>query len=91
MATVLNGATPEKSTWTQIKTFEHHQDVIKELVARDKNHPSVVMWCVANEPASEEEGAYEYFKPLVGIMATFEKKINKNINNFVNKNININN
>ncbi len=23
------------------------------------------MWSVANEPASEEEGAYEYFKPLV--------------------------
>jgi beta-glucuronidase len=23
---------------------------IEELVARDKNHPSVIMWCVANEP-----------------------------------------
>lgn len=23
---------------------------INELVARDKNHPSVIMWCVANEP-----------------------------------------
>ncbi len=23
---------------------------VDELVARDKNHPSVVMWCVANEP-----------------------------------------
>lgn len=23
---------------------------IDELVARDKNHPSVIMWCVANEP-----------------------------------------
>ena len=23
---------------------------IKELISRDKNHPSVVMWCVANEP-----------------------------------------
>ena len=23
---------------------------IEELVARDKNHPAVVMWCVANEP-----------------------------------------
>ncbi len=26
------------------------QQQISELVARDKNHPSVVMWCVANEP-----------------------------------------
>ncbi|GIV76929.1 MAG: beta-glucuronidase [Litorilinea sp.] len=23
---------------------------LQELIARDKNHPSVVMWCVANEP-----------------------------------------
>jgi len=23
---------------------------IEELVARDRNHPSVIMWCVANEP-----------------------------------------
>ncbi|MCU0484890.1 MAG: hypothetical protein MUC85_02145 [Anaerolineales bacterium] len=23
---------------------------IKEMIARDKNHPAVVMWCVANEP-----------------------------------------
>lgn len=23
---------------------------IEELIARDKNHPAVVMWCVANEP-----------------------------------------
>ncbi|WP_102126834.1 beta-glucuronidase [Deinococcus planocerae] len=26
------------------------QQQIDELIARDKNHPSVVMWCVANEP-----------------------------------------
>ena len=54
-----------RNTWKELKTFEHHQQVIKELVERDKNHPSVVMWNIANEPASEEEGAYEYFKPLV--------------------------
>ncbi|AMX84250.1 hypothetical protein GS3922_11570 [Geobacillus subterraneus] len=48
-----------------LQTFEQHKQVIKELIARDKNHPSVVMWSIANEPASEEEGAYEYFQPLV--------------------------
>lgn len=40
---------------------------IRELIARDKNHPSVVMWCIANEPASAEEGAREYFEPLVAL------------------------
>ena len=27
---------------------------IEELIARDKNHPSVIMWCVANEPFPEK-------------------------------------
>lgn len=42
-----------------------HAQVLSELVARDKNHPSVVMWSITNEPASNEEGAREYFEPLV--------------------------
>lgn len=62
---MMFGGGTKRDTWKEIGTFEHHQDVIKELVARDKNHPSVVMWNVANEPASEEEGAAEYFKPLI--------------------------
>ncbi|EHS59385.1 beta-glucuronidase [Paenibacillus sp. Aloe-11] len=58
----------KKNTWKEVQTFEHHQQVIKDLVRRDKNHPCVVMWNVANEPASYEEGAYEYFKPLIELM-----------------------
>lgn len=46
---------------------ERHAEHIRELVARDKNHPSVVMWSIANEPASQEEGAREYFAPLVDV------------------------
>ncbi|GIO41374.1 beta-glucuronidase [Paenibacillus apis] len=57
----------EDSTWARVKTFEHHQDVLMDMIARDKNHPCVVMWSVANEAATEEEGAYEYFKPLVDL------------------------
>lgn len=64
MATMMAGA-EKRDTWKEIQTFEHHKDIIRELVARDKNHPCVVMWSVANEPASDEKGAYEYFKPLV--------------------------
>ncbi|WP_062464240.1 beta-glucuronidase [Demequina soli] len=44
-----------------------HAQHIRELVARDRNHPSVVMWCIANEPASNEDGAREYFEPLVNL------------------------
>jgi beta-galactosidase/beta-glucuronidase len=41
-----------------------HAQAIRELVARDKNHPSVVLWSIANEPESDTEGAENYFKPL---------------------------
>ncbi|WP_028784646.1 beta-glucuronidase [Thalassobacillus devorans] len=64
-AATLFGEREKRNTWEHIQTYENHRKVIEELVERDKNHPSVVMWSVANEPASEEEGAYEYFKPLV--------------------------
>lgn len=45
-------------------TQANHAAVIRDLIARDKNHPSVVLWCLANEPESETEASEEYFKPL---------------------------
>jgi beta-glucuronidase len=62
---VKEGKAQPIDTWRELQTAQHHRDVINDLIVRDKNHPCVVMWSVANEPASEEEGAYEYFKPLV--------------------------
>lgn len=47
-----------------VQTQEHHKDVIRDLISRDKNHACVVMWSIANEPDSYNEGAYDYFKPL---------------------------
>lgn len=47
-----------------IRTFEHHKEVIRDMIARDKNHACVVMWSIANEADSGAPGAYEYFKPL---------------------------
>jgi beta-glucuronidase len=46
------------------QTREAHVQAIRELVARDKNHPSVVLWSIANEPESDTEGAERYFEPL---------------------------
>ncbi|XP_037125695.1 beta-glucuronidase [Syngnathus acus] len=46
-------------------SLAHHLDVMDELVRRDKNHPSVVMWSVANEPAAEMPPAELYFKTLI--------------------------
>ena len=51
-----------------------HEQGIRELIARDKNHACVVMWSIANEPASQEEGAREYFEPLVDITRKLDSR-----------------
>ena len=48
-------------------TREVHAQAIRELIARDKNHPSVVIWSIANEPESDTEGAENYFRPLFDV------------------------
>ncbi len=50
-----------------IRTFEHHKEVIRDVIARDKNHACVVMWSLANESDSGGKGAYEYFEPLYSL------------------------
>ncbi|XP_042713734.2 beta-glucuronidase isoform X1 [Chrysemys picta bellii] len=47
------------------KSLAHHLVVMEELIRRDKNRPSVVMWSVANEPASELSPAANYFKTVI--------------------------
>ena len=45
---------------------DHHIDVIRDMIARDKNHPCVVMWSLGNEPDTENhpEAAYDYWHSL---------------------------
>lgn len=40
---------------------------VRELIARDKNHPSVIMWSLANEPFSNRPEAGRFFKSLAGL------------------------
>jgi beta-glucuronidase len=46
-------------------TQEVHRQAIRELIARDKNHPCVVIWSIANEPESWTPESRVYFEPLV--------------------------
>lgn len=62
---LIGGDEKQQNTWEVMQTKAAHEEVIDELIRRDKNHPSVVMWVVANEPASHETGARAYFKPLI--------------------------
>lgn len=46
------------------KILEHHLEVMSELIQRDKNRPSVVMWSIANEPDSANQKAEPYFESV---------------------------
>lgn len=59
-------------TWVALNTSIAHEQSIRELISRDKNHASVVMWVIANEPAAQEEGAREYFEPLAKLTRELE-------------------
>lgn len=55
-----------QNPYEAMRIGEHHADVIRDMIARDKNHPCVVMWSIANEPDTEHfpQAAYDYFYPL---------------------------
>ena len=66
----------------------HHLSVMTDLVGRDKNHPSVVMWSVGNEPKSYRSNAgtntiypYLYLYPHLYLFRTEAR--NRNILNFI--------
>ena len=43
------------------------RSLTRELVARDKNHPSVIAWSLANEPHSRRPEAHAFFAELIGL------------------------
>ncbi|MCR5790549.1 MAG: beta-glucuronidase [Lachnospiraceae bacterium] len=45
---------------------DYHKEILKDMIARDKNHPCVVMWSMGNEPDTENfpESAYDYWHEL---------------------------
>ncbi|CAF0954769.1 unnamed protein product [Adineta steineri] len=45
-------------------TLDHHKQVTTEMINRDRNHPSVLMWSLANEPESNVPSAKDYFSAL---------------------------
>lgn len=63
----------EASTGKQTAFFEKettpillkaHLKAVEEMIARDKNHPSVIAWSLLNEPETTDEAAVPYFKEV---------------------------
>jgi beta-glucuronidase len=45
---------------------------VRELIDRDKNHPSVVMWSLANEPHSRPLAAVPFFRELYDLARSLD-------------------
>ncbi len=41
-----------------------HLMALEEMIVRDKNHPSVIMWSLLNEPETTSDAAVPYFKEV---------------------------
>lgn len=56
----------KKDTFQILRTAEHHHDVVRDMILRDKNHPCVVMWSIANESDTTTfpESSVNYYQPL---------------------------
>jgi beta-glucuronidase len=46
---------------------------VLELIARDKNHPSVILWSVANEPHSTRPAAKPFFRSLYDLAKSLDQ------------------
>ena len=59
------GGKPQ-DTYAILRVKEHHEEVIREMIARDKNRACVVMWSIANESdtTTYPESALSYYQPL---------------------------
>ncbi len=55
------------------KTTELCVRNIKRMIDRDKNHPSVIMWSVANEPESDHLESEDFFKKLYETAKALDK------------------
>ena len=44
--------------------LENHLQAIRDMIQRDKNHPSVIAWSLFNEPEDTSETAIPYFKAI---------------------------
>jgi beta-glucuronidase len=54
------------------KTLDAHLKVLGELIERDRNYPSVVMWSVANEATTNRPESVPYFKKLSELVRSMD-------------------
>jgi beta-glucuronidase len=56
------------------KTQANLLQAVRELIARDKNHPSVVMWSITNEAETGVPEAVDFFKPAIELARELDSR-----------------
>ena len=68
--------TPAVGMYLHEAGAEHRLDLcrhyVEQLIARDKNHPSVIMWSLANEPRSAVPEAAPFFRNLYDLAKSLD-------------------
>ncbi len=68
--------TPAVGLYFQEEGLEHRRDLcsqyVREMIERDRNHPSVIMWSVANEPHSTYPAARSFFEQIIHEVKTMD-------------------
>ena len=59
-------------TPTVPQLLENHKQQVSEMIARDKNHPSVIAWSLFNEPETTSEYARRYFSEVFAHARTLD-------------------
>jgi beta-glucuronidase len=54
------------------RRLELCRQYVQDLIARDKNHPSVIMWSLANEPHSSRPEAVPFFRELYDLARSLD-------------------
>lgn len=52
--------------------MKHHQEAIRDMIQRDKNHPSVIAWSLMNEPETHTKEAKSYFEEVFQFAKTLD-------------------
>ncbi|KAH8384742.1 hypothetical protein KR093_007346 [Drosophila rubida] len=53
--------------------LDKHKSSLEQLIHRDRNHPSVVMWSIANEPRTSQLNADTYFQFVADYTRSLDK------------------
>jgi len=69
----------DRKSFNNTVILKQHLQVVRELIDRDKNRPSVIAWSIANEPRSDVKEAESYFNKIAAQVKASDAKMKRPI------------